>query len=203
MIYLLHQEVSLYLSPLRRQKSSTPLAVFTIPALSTTWNRLAVQVRHLSQPYQPPTWTWIATFLPWASWEVSFVFQVEGGTVRLFLNCQPADSTSIGRHQVIYAYSWRAGGECSNSIFRKWNLTRPLLSTLDRCHCGIKLNVDEVFFCRDRSFLGHIDEQESEDIQTTFNELLRWKGGMGGRAVASSFLIYWTQRSIDLDDLLI
>ena len=38
------QEVSLYLSPLRRQKSSAPLAVFTIPALSTTWNRLAVQV---------------------------------------------------------------------------------------------------------------------------------------------------------------
>ena len=65
MIFLLHQEVSLYLSPLRRQKSSTPLAVFTIPALSTTWNRLAVQVRHLSQPYQPPNWTWIATFLPW------------------------------------------------------------------------------------------------------------------------------------------
>ena len=55
MIYLLHQEVSLYLSPLRRQKSSTPLAVFTIPALSTTWNRLAVQVRHLLRPYQPPT----------------------------------------------------------------------------------------------------------------------------------------------------
>ena len=104
MIYLLHQEVSLYLSPLRRQKSSTPLAVFTIPALSTTWNRLAVQVRHLLRPYQPPTWTWIATFLPWTSWEVSFVFQVEGGTVRLFLNCQPADSTSIGRHQVIYAF---------------------------------------------------------------------------------------------------
>ena len=74
MIFLLHQEVSLYLSPLRRQKSSAPLAVFTIPALSTTWNRLAVQVRHLLRPYQPPTWTWKATFLPWASWEVFFVY---------------------------------------------------------------------------------------------------------------------------------
>ena len=44
LLYNLFQEVSLYLSPLRRQKSSAPLAVFTIPALSTTWNRLAVQV---------------------------------------------------------------------------------------------------------------------------------------------------------------
>ena len=50
-VYLLFQEVSLYLSPLRRQKSSAPLAVFTIPALSTTWNRLAVQV-----PVEPFTW---------------------------------------------------------------------------------------------------------------------------------------------------
>ena len=45
-----------------------------------------------------------------------------------------------------FLYSWKAGGECWSSLFRKWNLTRPLLSTLDRCHCGIKLNVDEVFF---------------------------------------------------------
>ena len=172
MIFLLHQEVSLYLSPLRRQKSSTPLAVFTIPALSTTWNRLAVQVRHLSQPYQPPTWTWIATFLPWTwtSWEVSFVFQVEGGTVRLFLNCQPADSTSIGRHQVIYAYSWRAGGECSNSIFRKWNLTRPLLSTLDRCHCGIKLYVDEVFSAEiDHSYVILMNRSQKTSTQPSRN----------------------------------
>ena len=99
-----------------------------------------------------------------------------------------------------FLYSWRAGGECSNSIFRKWNLTRPLLSTLDRCHCGIKLNVDEVFFCRDRSFLGHIDEQESEDIHTTFKELLRWKGGV---REGQWHHFYWTQRSIDLDDLFI
>ena len=45
-----------------------------------------------------------------------------------------------------FLYSWKAGEECWSSLFRKWNLTRPLLSTLDRCHCGIKLNVDEVFF---------------------------------------------------------
>ena len=80
------QEVSLYLSPLRRQKSSAPLAVFTIPALSTTWNRLAVQVGF-------STLTWIS---PGSHLDC----QVEGGRVRLFLNCQAADSTNIGRHQV-------------------------------------------------------------------------------------------------------
>ena len=95
-VYLLFQEVSLYLSPLRRQKSSAPLAVFTIPALSTTWNRLAVQVWCPGTQYLSPgsniSFTWVQ-------------YQVEGGSVRLFLNCQAADSTSIGRHQVSQ-YFW-------------------------------------------------------------------------------------------------
>ena len=38
------QEVSLYLTPLNKLRSE-PLVVFTIPALSTTWNRLAVMVK--------------------------------------------------------------------------------------------------------------------------------------------------------------
>ena len=38
------QEVSLYLTPLNKLRSE-PLVVFTIPALATTWNRLAVMVK--------------------------------------------------------------------------------------------------------------------------------------------------------------
>ena len=38
------QEVSLYLTPLTKLRSD-PLVVFTIPALATTWNRLAVMVK--------------------------------------------------------------------------------------------------------------------------------------------------------------
>ena len=38
------QEVSLYLTPLNKLRSQ-PLVVFTIPALSTSWNRLAVMVK--------------------------------------------------------------------------------------------------------------------------------------------------------------
>ena len=66
------QEVSLYLSPLRRQKSSAPLAVFTIPALSTTWNRLAVQVGF-------STLTWTSPGLPGGRWPRSSLPQLSGG----------------------------------------------------------------------------------------------------------------------------
>ena len=38
------QEVSLYLTPLNKLRSE-PLVVFTIPALSTSWNRLAVMLK--------------------------------------------------------------------------------------------------------------------------------------------------------------
>ena len=38
------QEVSLYLTPLNKLRSE-PLVVFTVPALSTSWNRLAVMVK--------------------------------------------------------------------------------------------------------------------------------------------------------------
>ena len=38
------QEVALYLTPLNKLRSQ-PLVVFTIPALSTTWNRLAIMVK--------------------------------------------------------------------------------------------------------------------------------------------------------------
>ena len=44
--------------------------------------------------------------------------QVEGGTVRLFLNCQAADSTSIGRHQV--------GANTANKVFQ-------LLHNISKC----------------------------------------------------------------------
>ena len=38
--------------------------------------------------------------LTWISPGSHLDCQVEGGRVRLFLNCQAADSTNIGRHQV-------------------------------------------------------------------------------------------------------
>ena len=49
------------------------------------------------------------------------------------------------------------------------------------------------------------DEQDSEDIKTTTNELLRSKkgrNGEGGGQCYRDLLIYWTQWSIDLDVLL-
>jgi len=62
------QEVSLYLTSLNKLKSD-PLAVFTIPSLSTAWNKIAVKV--------------------------------EGSTVKLFINCELADSKSVARPQRI------------------------------------------------------------------------------------------------------
>ena len=48
---------------------SDPMAVFTIPSLSTAWNKIAVKV--------------------------------EGSNVKLFINCELADSASVARPQRI------------------------------------------------------------------------------------------------------
>ena len=48
---------------------SDPLAVFTVPSLSTAWNKIAVKV--------------------------------EGSTVKIFINCELADSKSVARPQRI------------------------------------------------------------------------------------------------------
>ena len=60
--------MSLYLTSLSKLQSD-PMAVFTIPSLSTAWNKIAVKV--------------------------------EGSNVKLFINCELADSASVARPQRI------------------------------------------------------------------------------------------------------
>ena len=133
------QEVSLYLSPLRRQKSSAPLAVFTIPALSTAWNRLAVQVGF-------STLTWISPGLPGGRWPRSSLPQLSGGRLdqhwqapgvqqrqlcqnklNIFLKVTIENHIMIlfiTLSKVLYSQQFH-----QDVHFRKWSLTQPHRST--------------------------------------------------------------------------
>ena len=53
-----------------------------------------------SPPSPPPGTGWLSRWDSQLSPGSHLDCQVEGGRVRLFLNCQAADSTNIGRHQV-------------------------------------------------------------------------------------------------------